>query len=77
MIIRSNTDAKTEQHKARLNLTGDVYIIDHFIESLASHKVLIPTSTATTIEEAEQERIAYEIEQARIRAELAKQEEGE
>ena len=61
MIIKDKTNPNIERHKQRLGLTGDVYIVnDLFIESLESHKVLIPTSTATTIEEAEQERIQYE-----------------
>lgn len=61
MIYKNNTNADIERHKARLGLTGDVYLIKGvLIESLASHKRLIPESTATTIEEAEAERIAYE-----------------
>ncbi len=71
MIIRENTDPKVEAHKRKINLTGDVYMIGNFMESLESHKVLIPDSTVETIEEAEQERIAYEAEQKRLRAEAA------
>lgn len=71
MIIRENTDPKVEAHKRKINLTGDVYMIGNFMESLESHKVLIPDSTVETIEEAEQERIAYEAEQERLRAEAA------
>ena len=61
MVIKDNTNPAVERHKARLGLTGDVYIVNGLlIESLESHKQLLPASTATTIEEAEQERIAYE-----------------
>lgn len=61
MIIKDHTDSAVERHKQRLRLTGDVYLINGVqIESLESHKKLIPTSIATTIEEAEAERIAYE-----------------
>ena len=63
MIIKDHTDSAVERHKQRLRLTGDVYLINGVqLESLESHKRLIPTSTATTIEEAEEERIAYELE---------------
>lgn len=76
MVIKDKTDQSVERHKARLGLTGDVYIINNLlIESLASHKRLIPSSTATTIEEAEQERIAYEAELAEQRRQA--QEEAE
>lgn len=74
MIVKNNTDIKVEGYKNRLGLTGDVYLVeDVFIESLESHKRLIPTSTATTIAEAEQERIAYEAEQAEARRIAAEQ----
>ena len=70
MIIRNNTDPKIEGYKRKMGLTGDVYMVGHFIESLESHKRLIPQSTATTIEEAEEEREVYEVERelARIQA---------
>lgn len=72
MIIRDKTDEIIERRKTRLGLSGDVYIWNgHFIESLGSHKVLIPDSTAQTIEEAYEERVAYEEEQERRRAEEA------
>jgi hypothetical protein len=59
MIIRDGTDEKIERMKYKLGLEGDVYLVgQNYIESLESHKRLIPTSTATTIEEAEQERLA-------------------
>lgn len=77
MIYKNNTSADIERHKARLGLTGDVYLIKGvLIESLASHKRLIPESTATTIEEAEAERIAYEAALDEKRAQEA-QERGE
>lgn len=68
MVIRNNSNPKIERHKQKLGLTGDVYLInDLLIESLESHKTLIPNSTATTIEEAEEERIEYEKEQEELR----------
>ena len=61
MIIKDGTDRIIERRKAALNLSGDVYIYGgHFIESLESHRRLIPDSTATTIEEAYAERVEYE-----------------
>ena len=68
MIIKENTDNKIEEMKAKLGLTGDVYLYnEHFIESLESHKNLIPNSTAQTIEEAYEERITWELEQSEKR----------
>ena len=61
MIMKDGTDARIEQHKAKLGLTGDVYIYgDHYIEDLEGHRRLIPESTAATIEEAYAERVEYE-----------------
>lgn len=78
MIIKNGTNANVEKHKQKLGLTGDVYLVnDHFIESLESHRRLFPDSTATTIEDAMAERIAYEQEQERIRLEQAAQAEQE
>jgi hypothetical protein len=58
MIIKNGTNERIEKIKQKLNLTGDVYLIkDTYIESLESHKKLNPNSTATTIEEAEEERL--------------------
>ena len=57
-----NNDA-IERLKQQLNLTGEVYIYnEHYIENLESHKRLIPNSTATTIQEAYAERVAFEQE---------------
>ena len=57
-IVRNNTDAKVEEMKLKLNLSGDVYIYNnHFMESLESHKKLFPESSATTIEQAYLESI--------------------
>lgn len=76
MIIKDHTDSAVERHKQRLRLTGDVYLINGVqLESLESHKRLIPTSTATTIEEAEAERIAYELELEQKRREQQGKEE--
>lgn len=78
MIIKNGTNANIEKHKQKLGLTGDVYLVnDHLMESLASHRRLFPDSTATTIEDAMTERIAYEQEQERIRLEQAAQAEQE
>jgi hypothetical protein len=78
MIIKNGTNANIEKHKQKLGLTGDVYLVnDHFMESLESHHRLFPDSTATTIEDAMAERIAYEQEQERIRLEQAAQAEQE
>ena len=75
MVIQNKTNEAIERHKAKLGLTGDVYLVnDHLLESLESHKRLFPESKATTIFEAEAERVAYEEEQERIRQILAEQE---
>ena len=77
MIIQDKTHADIERHKEKLGLTGDVYLFkEHFIESLESHKKLVPNSTATTIQEAEQERIIYEAQQELKRLEQAEQNAG-
>lgn len=78
MIIKDGTNSNIEQHKQKLGVSGDVYLVNgHLMESLASHRKLFPDSTATTIEEAEAERIAFEQEQERIRLEQAAQAEQE
>lgn len=78
MIIKNGSNITIENHKAKLGLTGDVYLVNnHFLESLESHKKLFPASRATTIEEAENERIAYEQEQERLCLETAAQAELE
>ena len=72
MIIRDGSDPKIERMKYKLGLTGDVYLVgQNYIESLESHKMLILNSTAETIEEAEQERLALIAaeEEARAKAE--------
>lgn len=73
MVYKDGTNAKVEQMKAKLGITGDVYIVGegNYIENLEGHKVLIPGSTATTIEEAEVERLAYIEEEKARQAELA------
>lgn len=73
MIIANGTNQQIERLKERAGISGDVYLInDHLMESLESHKRLFPDSTATTIQEAEAERVAYEIAFAE---ELARQQE--
>ena len=73
MIIAHGTNQQIERLKERAGISGDVYLLnDHLMESLESHKRLFPDSTATTIQEAETERVAYEIAFAE---ELARQQE--
>lgn len=68
MIIKDNTNQDVERMKANLGLSGNVYLYNnHFMESLKSHKNLITSSTATTIEEAYAERVQYETELAEKR----------
>ena len=55
MVVPDKSDPKVEHRKAKLGLTGDVYIVDHHMESLASHKILFPESNAHDIYEAEVE----------------------
>lgn len=76
MIIRKN-DIERLKHRQAFNLQDeDVYIYNnHFIESLRTHKLLIPNSKATTIEEALEERIAYEEEQELERIRLLQEHE--
>ena len=74
MIIRDGTDPKIEEIKETLGISGDVYIDDaNHIESLYSHIRLLTEynypSTATTIEEAELERLDFEAEMERRRRE--------
>lgn len=71
MIFKDGQDAVIEKRKARLGLSGDVYVYNHRIEDIAGHKRLFPESTAETIEDAEAERIAFEEELERKRAEEA------
>lgn len=73
MIYANGTNSDIERHKARLGLVGDVYLVGNEIASLASHKRAFRESTATTIEEAELEKIADNAEKARLRAEMAAQ----
>lgn len=77
MIIRKN-DTERLKHRQALNLQDeDIYVYkEHFIESLRTHKNLIPNSTATTIEEALAERIAYEEEQRLERIRLSQEEQA-
>lgn len=77
MIVKDGTNPKIEKHKTKLGLVGDVYIVQgHYIETLESHKTLIPTSTATTLEEAIIEREAL-LEEQRLERERLAQEEYE
>lgn len=81
MIIKDGTDLQTENYKEQLGLKGDVYVVgQNYMESLESHKKLIPDSKATTIEEAEQERLAFiqaeEERRAALAAEAAEREEN-
>lgn len=75
MIYKDGTNATIERMKSKLGITGDVYVVGegNYIENLEGHKILIPDSTATTIEEAETERLAYIEAQKAKQAELAAQ----
>ena len=66
MIIRANSNNKIEQVKKKLGLVGDIYLINNIIESLESHKKIVPNSNATTIEEAEQESTLRHLRQLRV-----------
>jgi hypothetical protein len=61
MIIKNNTIAKIEKDKKVFGISGDVYLVNHCMESLESHKIYMQQngeiSKAETIEQAEQERI--------------------
>lgn len=63
MIYLDGTDETVEKHKKKLGITGDVYIVNHFINSLESHKKFFTDSTATTIEEAQTEMENYLLEE--------------
>lgn len=68
MIIYDGTNPTIEKHKAKLGITGDVYLVDgHFMESLESHKKMFPNTEVTNISQAEAERVIYEQEQRAIR----------
>jgi len=78
MIFRDGENQRIEEIKEKRGISGDVYVYeDHFMESLVSHKRLVPNSTATTIEEAEAERIIFEEELATKRAAEARKAEEE
>lgn len=78
MIYKDGTNAKIESLKDRLGLTGDVYLVgQNYMESLESHKRLLPESTATTIEEAEAERLAFMEAEREMLAKLAAEAEAE
>lgn len=78
MIYKDGTNAKIESLKDRLGLTGDVYLVgQNYMESLESHKRLLPESTAATIEEAEAERLAFMEAEREMLAKLAAEAEAE
>lgn len=68
MIFRDKTNPYIEKQKAIFGLSGDVYVVNHQMESLESHKKLIPNSKATTIDYTEKEYIQF-IEQQAIELE--------
>ena len=89
MIIAHGTNQQIESLKARAGIPAeaDVYLVkDHYMESLDTHRALFSWSTATTIQEAEGERLVYEQqleeelerkrEEARLQAEQETQEEN-
>ena len=77
MIYRDGKNPRIEKWKQEFHLKGDVYVINHFIESLESHRKLFPESRAATIEEAEHERIVFMKEEAERIANLPHIEEPE
>jgi len=81
MIIKDKTNLKVEKDKAVFGITGDVYLVNHCMESLESHKLYMQQngeiSNATTIEEAEQERIETDEMLRQIAMEKAKEMEDE
>lgn len=79
MIIKDKTNQKVEKDKKVFGITGDVYLVNHCMESLESHKVYMQQngeiSKAETIEQAELERIELD---ERLRQEaIARAEEQE
>lgn len=70
MIYRDGMSPRIEKWKQELHLKGDVYVINHLIESLESHRKLFPESRAATIEEAEHERIIFMKEESERLANL-------
>ena len=55
MIIKSGTDRKIEHFKNRLNMVGDIYVIDHFICDRITHQNRFGNGFAKTIQVMEQE----------------------
>lgn len=72
MIYQDGTNSKIEETKRIFKITGDVYVVGagNYMESLESHKRLFPQSTATTIEEAEKERIALIAAEKEVRTQV-------
>lgn len=77
MIYRDGMNPRIERWKKELGLRGDVYVINHFIESLESHRKLFQNSTANTIEEAQLERTIFLKEEAKRLASVPHVEEPE
>ncbi|MCR5112723.1 MAG: hypothetical protein K6A63_02170 [Acholeplasmatales bacterium] len=71
VVLFRGIDEHIDAHCDRLGLTHPVYFVNNHIASLESHKIAFPNSTALSIEEAEQERIAYDAEQEEVRRQLA------
>ncbi len=74
MIYKDGTNETIERLKKRLNMSGDVYMVEGQMANLASHKRLYPESTATNIAAAEVEKLEFmqrEEEQRRLEAEKA------
>ena len=81
MIIRNNTNAKVEHDKKVFGISGDVYLVNHCMESLESHKIYMQQngeiSHAETIEQAEQERIEIDERLRQLAIERAELEQEE
>lgn len=54
-IYRDKKNPRVEAFKKELGLTGDVFIVDHYIYSLKSYKDLFYESTVKNIVDAYQE----------------------
>lgn len=81
MIIKDKTNLKAEKDKKIFGITGDVYLVNHCMESLESHKIYMQqngkVSKAKTIEQAEQERILLDERLRQEAIERAEQEQND
>ncbi len=57
-VYRNGRNRRVEEFKKTLNLDGDVYIVNHTMHSLKSHRALFFDSEANNIVEAYNEYIS-------------------